>query len=272
MMNNKKAVLLCLSIFLSLLHGVGYSAEILENRWGMKFVKISAGEFMMGLADYESALMDVPEPKENELKDELPQHRVTITKNFHIGLTEVTQQQWLSIMENRPGPSSNWQQDNWQNLPVVSISWFMAERFIEEINKMDNTLSYRFPSEAEWEYVARAGSENLRPVALDQLEEYAWFINNSGDALQPVASRKINAFGVYDMLGNVWEWVGDWYAPDTYSKSSVNSSGPVNGVSKVRRGGSYHCPIHLIRPGYRAANRPQMAYEVTGFRVVAEKR
>ena len=257
---------------LSLQQGAVCSSEIVENKWGMKFVKIPAGEFRMGLADYESALMDVPEPKENELKDELPRHRVTISQAFHIGQTEVTQQQWLAIMENRPGPKSQWQQENWKNLPVVSVSWFMMERFIEEINKMDSVFHYRFPTEAEWEYVARAGSSDLRPVPLEQLEDYAWFINNSGDVPHPVGSRKKNAFGVYDMLGNVWEWVGDWYAADAYSKSSIDPAGPAKGVSKVRRGGSFHCPVHLIRPGYRAANRPGIAYEVTGFRVVAEIR
>lgn len=272
MMNRKKSVLLCLFILLSLCQSLSLASEILENNWGMKFVKIPAGEFKMGLGDYASALMDVPEPKENELKDELPQRLVKITKDFHIGQTEITQSQWLAIMENRPGPDNLWNQEGWQALPVASVSWFMAQRFVEEINKMDTGLKYRLPTEAEWEYVARAGSENLRPVSIEVLEDYAWFINNSGDVPKTVGSRKPNVLGVHDMLGNVWEWVGDWYAADTYSKTSIDPQGPAEGVSKVRRGGSYHCPLHLIRPGYRAANRPGMAYEVTGFRVVAEKR
>jgi len=221
----------------------------------------------MGLEDYESALMDVPEPKENELKDELPQHLVKITKNFYIGTTEVTQGQWLAIMENRPGSQELWVKNQWELLPVTSISWYMAQRFAEEISKMDKQFSYRLPTEAEWEYVARAGSEDLRPVPLDALEDYAWYISNSGDHVQKVASKKPNAFRVFDMLGNVWEWVDDWYAADTYLKQGVDPTGPATGVSRVRRGGSYHCPAHLIRPGYRAANRPETVYEVTGFRL-----
>jgi formylglycine-generating enzyme required for sulfatase activity len=249
------------------------SVEIMENQWAMKFVKISAGNFKMGLNDYVSALMEVPEPKENELKDELPQHQVKITHDFYMGQTEITQQQWLGIMQNKPGPKKFWKQSNWKTLPVVSVSWFMAARFTEEINKLDKHYRYRLATEAEWEYVARAGSGEFRPVAIENLEDYAWFINNSGDVQQPVASKKPNAFGVYDMLGNVWEWVDDWYAPDAYAaKGRSNPVGPKKGISKVRRGGSYHCQVHLIRPGYRAANKPEVAYEVSGFRVVAEKR
>ncbi|MCW9048522.1 MAG: formylglycine-generating enzyme family protein [Gammaproteobacteria bacterium] len=245
--------------------------EILQNQWAMKFVKIPAGKFKMGLNDFESALMEVPEAKPGALKDELPEHSVKLSHDFYIGQTEVTQQQWFRIMENKPGPEKFWSHADWKFLPVVSVNWFMVERFVEEINKLDTQFHYRLPSEAEWEYVAKAGSEDLRPVAIEELEDYAWFINNSGDVPHVVASRKPNEFGVYDMLGNVWEWVDDWYAPDTYSKNiRSNPDGPRKGFSKVRRGGSFHCPVHLVRPGYRAANKPDVAYEVTGFRLIAE--
>lgn len=271
-MNKKTWLILCLSAVLCFSQVKIYASELIENKWSMKFVKIPAGEFLMGLGDYSSALMDVPDPKEDELKDELPQHLVKITKSFYIGQTEITQKQWFDIMQNKPGPENLWKQDNWQVLPVVSVSWFMAQRFVEEINKIDKDFQYRLPSEAEWEYVARASSEGLRPVPIETLEDYAWFIHNSGDVPHAVATKKANAFGAYDMLGNVWEWVGDWYAPQTYSKNEADPAGPDTGASKVRRGGSYHCPVHLIRPGYRGANDPATAYEVTGFRVVLEKR
>jgi len=247
--------------------------EILENKWAMKFVKIPAGKFNMGLNDFESALMEVPEAKPGELKDELPEHLVKLSQDFYIGQTEITQQQWFLIMQNKPGPEKFWKQSEWRSLPVVSVNWFMVERFVEEINKLDKQYHYRLPTEAEWEYVAKAGSSDLRPVPIESLEDYAWFINNSGDVQHVVASRKPNAFGVYDMLGNVWEWVDDWYAPDTYSKNTrSNPVGPKKGFSKVRRGGSFHCPVHLLRPGYRAANKPGVAYEVTGFRLIAESK
>jgi len=252
-----------------------YAYVIIENQFSMSFVKIPAGEFKMGLDDYEMAIMEVPVtetgPAENELKDELPQHVVKFEQGFYIAQTEITQRQWHKIMQNRPGHKKLWQQKNWEKLPVTSVSWSMANKFTQELTEIDEKYTYRLPTEAEWEYVARAGSNEYRPVPFDDLEEHAWFINNSGDEVQPVASRERNAYGVHDMLGNVWEWVDDWYAPDTYTlKKRRNPSGPAQGSSRVRRGGSYHCPVHLIRPGYRAANKPGVAYEVTGFRVILE--
>ncbi len=251
------------------------AADALHNQWGMKFVKIPAGEFQMGLHDRDEALMEVPDATPSSLLDELPRHSVTLSQPFYMGVTEVTQQQWLSIMENRPGPAANWRRDDWQQLPVVSVSWFMVERFLQEINRLDTAYRYRLPTEAEWEYVAWGGAskDDLRPVSIDQLAEYAWFIENSLDKPQPVGGLMANPYGVHDILGNVWEWVADWYAADTYSKSvRTDPTGPSDGVSRVRRGGSYHCPLHLLRPGYRSANRPEVRYEVVGFRLVSEKR
>ena len=271
---NKNKIVFACSLMIFILSQVSvFASETLKNKWGMSFVEIPSGEFKMGLQDRESALMEIPEPKEDELKDELPQHTVKISKAFYMGQTEVTQHQWFSIMENKPGPKIQWEQSNWKTLPVVAINWFMGKRFVEEINKLDKDYFYRLPSEAEWEYVAREGSNDLRSVPLDQLEEYAWFIHNSSDIVHPVASKKPNKYGVYDMLGNVWEWVDDWYGPNTYTKSSrVDPKGPNKGLSKVRRGGSFHCPLQLTRPGYRGANRPNIGYEVVGFRLIAEKR
>lgn len=256
-----------------LLSTTGHASDLIENFLGMYFVKIPAGEFVMGNDDLTSAIMEIPEPEENALVEESPAHTVVISKPFYLAQTEVTQQQWLKVMENKPGPDELWQREDWKSLPVVSVNWFMAQRFVEEINKMDDKYRYRLPTEAEWEYVAKAGVNDLRPVALDELEDHAWFINNSKDIVQAVATRKPNRFGVYDMMGNVWEWVDDWYAADTYTKEKrTDPTGPANGRSKVRRGGSYHCPLHLTRPGYRSANPPDTRYEVLGFRVIAEAR
>ena len=260
-------------LFLWLFTNHSYALNTIDNFLGMRFVEIPAGEFIMGTVDINEAIMEVPEPKPNELKDETPAHKVTITKAFFLAQTEVTQQQWFKVMENKPGPETHWQRKDWQQLPVVSVSWTMANRFVEEINKMDKYYRYRLTSEAEWEYVAKAGVNNLRPVDTEKLEDHAWFINNSGDTPHPVGTKKANVFGVHDMLGNAWEWVNDWYAPDTYSQPNrIDPTGPEKGRSKVRRGGSYHCPLHLTRPGYRSANVPNTRYDVLGFRLVLEKR
>ena len=248
-----------------------HAGETIENFLGMRFVKIPAGEFVMGTDDLTEAIMELPQAEEKALTEEAPAHMVVISQAFYIGQTEVTQQQWFRVMENKPGPEQTWLRDDWASLPVASVNWFMAQRFVEELTKLDDSYRYRLPTEAEWEYVARDGVNALRPVEIEVLEEYAWFINNSKDIVHPVATRNPNGFGVYDMLGNVWEWVADWYAPDTYTEANrTDPTGPPDGRSKVRRGGSYHCPLHLTRPGYRSANPPHTRFDVIGLRVIAE--
>lgn len=246
--------------------------EVVSNFLEMRFVRIPAGSFQMGTAedDRQAAIMEMPEPDDNAFRDEQPLHEVTFNKPLLLGQTEVTQGQWLRVMENRPGPVAHWQRKDWKALPVAGVSWDMARRFAEELGKLDPDYDYRLPSEAEWEYAARGGKSGLRPMADDELSEYAWFIANSGDEPHPVASRKANAFGIYDMLGNVWEWVADRYAADTYGGGSkrLNPTGPTDGRSRVRRGGSYHCPLYQTRPSFREANTPDTHYSVIGFRVV----
>lgn len=243
----------------------------MTNSLGMSFVTIPAGSFQMGTGDREAAIREMDEPDPDAFRDELPVHEIRISQPFLLGQTEITQAQWLEVMENRPGPAGYWEHDDWRHLPVVSISWHMARRFTEELGRLDPDYDYRLPTEAEWEYAARAGSRGLRPMPADQLPEHAWFIANSDDHPHPVASRLPNAFGVHDMLGNVWEWVADWYAPDSYGDGGLRAdpAGVADGRSRVRRGGSYHCPLFQTRPGYRAANTPDTRYSVIGLRVVA---
>lgn len=267
-----KAILLIMGLMM-LTTPVAGEPPIIRNSLGMEFIQLPAGEFLMGTTDLEEALFEMPEPDKFKIADEAPVHPVKITQAFYLGRTEVTQAQWLALMGTKPGPDSHWQRSDWRDLPVVSISWYRAQDFIEALNGSASRFSYRLPTEAEWEYAARAGSEGLRPFSLDQLEDYAWYIENSGDLPHPVASRKSNAWGVYDMFGNAWEWVADWYSSDLYQRGAVVSlTGPREGRSKVRRGGSYHCPQHLLRSAYRAADDPRKAYSVLGFRLVAALR
>lgn len=247
------------------------AGKLIENGQGMKFVRIPAGEFIMGTQNLAEALSEIIQPKTGELQDETPAHRVVVSRPFYIGQTEVTQQQWLAVMENKPGDPGLWHRKDWQQLPVTAVSWFMARAFVRELTTMDAQYAYRLPTEAEWEYVAKAGSPRLRPVTLAELEDHVWYIDNSGDIPHAVATRQANAFGVYDMLGSVWEWVDDWYDANTYTRDTrIDPEGPRQGQSKVRRGGSYHCPLHMVRPGYRSANAPDTRYDVFGLRVIAE--
>jgi len=243
-----------------------------------KFVTIPAGRFVMGTADLDAALEDLPTAKAAMIEDETPAHTVTFKKPFQLSQTEATQKIWFDIMHSKPGPEKNWQAENWEQLPVVSVSWNAANEFIDKLNQQSPDLSYRLPTEAEWEYAARATSTGLRPFSKIDMDEYAWYINNSNDEVQPVAQLNPNAWGLHDMYGNVWEWVADWYSPETYSNradtksASISPQGPEKGNKKVRRGGSYHCPAHLIRPAYRAADNIESAYSVLGFRLIAEKK
>lgn len=250
--------------------GTQISSNSLIN---LKFVTIPAGQFVMGTTDLAEAIADLPDPKAAMIKDETPAHTVIFKNSFQLSQTEVTQETWLNIMQTKPGPTKHWQVKNWQQRPVVSVSWNDANRFIDKLNQQANKLHYRLPTEAEWEYAARAGSTKLRPFSKLEMDEHAWYLLSSNDEVQPVGQLKANNWGLYDMYGNAWEWVADWYHPDTYKNSAtINPQGPEQGTKKVRRGGSYHCPPHLIRPAYRAADAPDKAYSVLGFRLVVEPR
>lgn len=246
------------------------SSFAMSNEWGMEFVEVSAGSFEMGLKDAWDVIGEMDEPDENKFNDEMPVHTIEITNAFLLGKTEVTQAQWLAIMKTKPGPEENWNAKSWQQLPVTGISWNKASDFIETISGLDKKFNYRLPTEAEWEYAARAGTTDVRPVPLEELNDVAWFIKSSDDHVHPVATLKPNGWGLYDMLGNLWEWTNDWYSPKTFQQGNrVDPLGPEKGRSKVRRGGSFHCPIWQVRPGYRSANKTDVAYSVLGLRVVA---
>lgn len=243
----------------------------------LKFIRIPAGQFIMGTTDIKAALADQPETeagkKVENINDETPAHTVIIEQSFLLSQTEVTQKTWLKIMASQPGPEPQWRTSNWQQLPVVSVSWNQVMEFIKRLNQQSTNTRYRLPTEAEWEYAARAGSEGLRPFSVLAMDEYAWFIHNSNDELQAVAQLEANAWGLYDMYGNAWEWVSDWYSPDSYAKSDkINPQGPLQGTKKVRRGGSFHCRPHLVRSAYRSATHPEEGYSVLGFRLVAESK
>ena len=239
----------------------------------LTFATIPAGEFIMGTSDLKAAIADLPRPDAEVVDDESPAHKVIFEQSFQLSKTPVTQKMWLAVMGTKPGPKFHWQADEWQQFPVVDISWYEANEFIKTVNEMSSEYSYRLPTEAEWEYAARAGNTDLRPFSILAMDEYAWYIHNSNDEIQAVAQLEPNAWGLYDMYGNVWEWVSDWYSPTAYKTSSqVNPQGPRQGTKKVRRGGSFHCPPHMIRSAYRAANTPTASYSVTGFRLVANKK
>jgi formylglycine-generating enzyme required for sulfatase activity len=178
----------------------------------MEFVKIAPGEFTMGCV----------EGGKDCLEDEVPRHKVRLTKGFEIGKYEVTQAQWEAVM----GPDSNPSQTKGRNNPVDSVNKAEIRAFLDKLNAKNDSYKYRLPTEAEWEYAARAGASDPPRASLG---DYAWFADNSDDESHPVGLKKPNAWGLYDMLGNVREWVDDRAAYYDYTplpEVSVDPKGP----------------------------------------------
>jgi formylglycine-generating enzyme required for sulfatase activity len=242
-----------------------------HNSLGMEFVLIPAGTFIMGS----------PADEAHRHKGEV-QHRVTISRPLYMQATEVTLKQWRALM----GKKFFGRRKGKGNMPVVRVSWHDCIKFIKKLNNL-NEGTYRLPTEAEWEYACRAGTKTA----------YSWgntidcgkaMYNNStiesGDCLDYVRSKGMavnrpapvkryppNAWGIYDIHGNVWEWCRDWYGH--YTKSAqVDPFGPASGTEKVRRGGSWFKYGFSCRSANLAHGHPPTRYKTTGFRVVREVR
>lgn len=215
-----------------------------------EMVEIPAGSFAMGA--------------NNGDPDEKPLHSVTIDKPFAIGKTEVTQAQWQAVMGNNP----SYFQVCGDTCPVEQVSWEDAQSFIKKLNAKTGK-QYRLPTEAEWEYACRAGSQK-EYCGSDTADFVSWNSYNSGSFFfnrpHPVASKQANAFGLYDMSGNVWEWVEDNYH-DSYYGAPEDGSAWVNGSMRVLRGGSWGYDPKFSRASARskfAANYHHYSY---GFRL-----
>jgi len=235
------------------------------NQYGMKFVLISKGKFLMGAPDGEPGRLD------REL-----QHEVTISKDFYLGVTEVTQEQMKLVKgmkyENYPFfHRENREGDN-KPLPAEQIDWRTAEEFCWKLSRAtaerEANRFYRLPTEAEWEYACRAGSRTAYYFGDSEasLTEHGWYSENSERNTHPVGQGKPNAWGLYDMHGNVSEWCSDWYGP--YPKGPVtNPRGPELGTYRVLRGGSWLDRASRCRSASRNAGAPETANDVRGFRV-----
>jgi formylglycine-generating enzyme required for sulfatase activity len=227
--------------------------ETFTNSIGMKFVLIPADTFKMGSNDGD--------------KDEKPVHEVTITKPFYMQTTEVTQGQYNKVMGTNPSYFS----DCGDECPVERVAWKDAQTFIRKLNDMEGMNKYRLPTEAEWEYACRAGSVKKYSFgsSTSELGNYAWYNSNANGKTHPVAQKKPNKWGLYDMHGNVGEWCQDWYDENYYSRSPERDpEGPSSDTYRVLRGGSWH---HRFAWFIRSANRgwhdPDNRFNHLGFRV-----
>jgi formylglycine-generating enzyme required for sulfatase activity len=231
------------------------------NSIGMKLRLIPAGEFMMGSPRTDSGRID------NET-----QHRVSITKPFYLGVTEVTQEQYQKVMGTNP---SRFQEP--QN-PVETVFWADAVEFCRKLSAMpaEKTAGhvYRLPTEAEWEYACRAGTTTVYGFGDDasRLGDYGWFDGNTEESdskTHPVGEKKPNAWGLYDMHGGVYEWCQDWYGSYPRSGSArTDPTGAASGDTRVVRGGSWNSSARICRSAYRDAFMPDYRVYLLGFRVL----
>ena len=247
-----------------------------QNSIGMEFVLIPAGSFEMGSGISPEEVVRRYGGKAEWYKNEYPQHSVEITKPFYLQKTEVTQGQWKKVMGDNPSRFK----DCGDDCPVEQVSWNDTKKFIKKLNDLEGTDKYRLPTEAEWEYAARAGATVVYSFGDDagQLGEYVWFYENSNSQTHPVGGKKPNSWRLYDMLGNVWEWVeDDWH--DTYNpivQGVVYRNAPAyghawidepRGVHRVIRGGSWRHVSRFCRPATRDKYTPDNRNYYIGFRL-----
>jgi hypothetical protein len=225
----------------------------------IKLVYIPPGEFMMGadLTDEGPAISGLGQE---------PQHKVGISRGFYMSATEITQAQWKAVMLMNPSKFKG------DDLPVDNVSWFAAVKFCERLGGRQGRR-YRLPTEAEWEYACRAGTQTQFYFGDDDslLDEYGWWKENSEGRTHPVGQKKPNAFGLYDMHGNVDEWCSDLFDEEYYKTSpSADPENTSTGIFRVLRGGSWWGETSACRCAHRSATYPDMANEELGFRVVME--
>jgi len=260
----------------------GPGANVFTNSIGMKFVYIEPGTFMMGSP-----------PDEPGRDDDEDQHQVTLTHGFYLAVAEVTQGEWRSIMGNNPSYFSHCGKD----CPVETVSWKDCQEFIQRLNEREKAHKYRLPTEAEWEYACRAGSKTelytgsmkvLGDNNAPALDDIAWYGGNSCAKYEgtfdcsgwsekqyacprcgthPVGGKKPNAWGLYDMPGNVWEWCQDWY--EEYAAGHLTDpKGPSSGEDRVCRGGSWDSFALGCRAATRYSEVPDYKDHLMGFRLV----
>jgi formylglycine-generating enzyme required for sulfatase activity len=270
------------------------------NSIGMTLVLIPPGEFDMGSSAQEVAelLREAKQLKSpqwyiDRVPSEAPQHRVRITKPFYLGVCEVTQAEYERLMGSNPSRFKGS-----PTRPVEQMTWYDAVEFCRRLSELTAEKMigavYRLPTEAEWEYACRAGTATRYSFGNDDSlpSRHAWWENKLSDTTQPVGRLKPNAFGLYDMHGNVWEWCSDWYGSGYYGASPMDdptgpasgtdhadrpmtareraqarATGPASGTGRVDRGGAYETNIGGCRSAYRSSASPGHRTNILGFRV-----
>lgn len=220
---------------------------------GVKWVPIPAGTFGMGCSNGDQDCDT----------DEHPLHQVKVSA-FEMMDAEVTEAQYVQVLVMNPSLHAYGDE-----YPVDNVTWFQARDFCQAIGG-------RLPTEAEWEYAARGGTATRYPCGVDSscLDAISWYDKNSGGGKHPVKQKVANGFGLYDMTGNLWEWVNDWYSAEYYARSPAEDPrGPVKGSYRAIRGGSFlnYFFVVFLRVSNRFANEPAVGYDSVGFRCARSK-
>jgi formylglycine-generating enzyme required for sulfatase activity len=234
--------------------------ERITNSLGMAFVLIKPGKFMMGS----------PEDEPGRFTGERL-HPVNLTNPFYMQTTEVTQAQWKAVMGKNPSS----QKGCGDACPVEQVSWDDVQQFVQKLNQKEGTDKYRLPTEAEWEYACRTGSTSAFPngditeLECDRdpnLDAIGWYCGNSNNKSHRVAQKKPNAWGLYDMSGNVQEWCQDWFGVYPYDEVT-DPKGPPSGSYRVMRGGAWYSPARDTRCASRFGSPPHYRFRHIGFRL-----
>ena len=232
------------------------SVELPDGR-EMEFVWIDPGTYAMGS----------PESEPGHEKDESPEHEVTITRGFYLGKYEVTQAQWESVMGSSPSFYAG------ADHPVELVSWNDVQEFVHRWNKAKGDSLFRLPTEAEWEYACRAGTQTAWSFGDDEdsVGDFAWYSgNNDPKGAKAVGTKLPNSWGLYDMHGNVSEWVQDRYGAYA-SEDQSDPTGPASGNERVHRGGSYSSSPTYLRSGNRSIMPAGNRLQLTGVRILKLK-
>jgi Uncharacterized conserved protein len=240
---------------LSSVDDADYTGMFTSPSTGMNFVLIPPGEFYMGS----------PSEEKDRSDSEYPVHKVTIQNSFYLGKSTVTQSQWKQIMGNNPSHFKG------EDRPIETVSWEDAQKFIAKLNEKEKTDKYHLPSEAEWEYACRAGTQTRYFFGDDEskLKEHAWYAGNSGGKTHIIGQKKPNPWRLYDMNGNVWEWVQDkWHEDYNGAPFDGTSWEEENSFDRVSRGGSWYCNPKFCRSAGRFRRKPESRFGNLGFRLL----